>query len=99
MPNSTIAALPKAIAIKVRIDGSVIATIKTTAIGLREARLLTEELPLTLNSFVELEFFDGADRLIVPARVSHVGDTEVTLVYEQTGEIFEHWHARQREAG
>ena len=83
------------ISVKVRVDNSPVAIIKTTRVGRRSAYLPLEELPLTEGSFVELEFFDGIDRLIVPARVTAVGETELTLEYEQTGETFEHWYNTQ----
>ena len=83
--------LPKAVSVKIRIDGVAVAIIKTRRVGARTAQIPTDELPLTLNSFVELEFFDGADRLIVPACVSEISDTDLTFEYEQTGETFEHW--------
>ncbi len=87
--------LPKAVSVKIRIDGVAVAIIKTRRVGAKTAQISTDELPLTRDSFVELEFFDGADRLIVPARVSDVNDTDLTLEYEQTGETFEHWLACQ----
>ena len=89
-------ALAKAISIKVRVDGSAVAIVKSNRVGNRTAYLPSAELPLTEQSFVELEFFDGADRLIVPAIVTAVGEHQLTVQYEQVGEIFEHWLITQR---
>lgn len=83
--------LAKDVSVKVRVDGSPVAVVKTRKVGFRQAVFPLDDLPLTVDSFVELEFFDGADRLILPARVTAIGKTELTMDYEQTGEIFEHW--------
>ncbi len=91
MNNAAPKPLAKPVSVKVRIDGTAVAVVKTNKIGPRQAVFLIDELPLTVNSFVELEFVDGADRLIVPALVSLVGETELTMDYEQTGETFAHW--------
>ncbi len=91
MNNSAPTSLARDVSVKVRVDGSPVAVVKTNKVGFRQAVFPMDELPLTVDSFVELEFFDGADRLILPARVSAVGETELTMDYEQTGEIFEHW--------
>ncbi len=91
MKDVAIKPLPHPVSVRIRVDGTPVAVVKTSNVGLRQALLPIEELPLTENSFAELEFFDGADRLIIPARVSAVGDAELTMDYEQTGEIFEHW--------
>ncbi len=91
MNNSALKPLPKAVSVKVRVDGTAVAIVKTHKIGFKQAQLPIDDLPLTENSYIELEFFDGADRLILPAWVSHVGDTELTADYEQTGETFDHW--------
>jgi len=95
MNKVAIPTLPKPVAVKVRVDGSAIAIINTQTIGLSGASLPVDELPLTENSFVELEFLDGQDRLIVPARVSAVGETELSLEYELIDEAFRHWYQRQ----
>lgn len=96
MTDPTLKPLRSPVSIRIRVDGSSVAVVRTDRIGLREAVLPIDDIPLTENSFAELEFFDGAHRLTLPARVSAVGESELTMEYEQTGEVFEHWFNTQQ---
>lgn len=88
--------LGKPVSIKVRVDGSVVAIVKTDRVGRRSAVLPSESLPLETDSFVELELFDGVARLVLPAKVTEVSEGELTVVYEQSGKTFEHWLTTRR---
>lgn len=93
--------LIKPVSIKVRVDGSVVSIVKTDRVGRHGAVLPSESLPLDVDSFVELELFDGVDRLVLPAKVTGVSEGELTVAYEQSGKTFEHWlkSRRRKQAG
>ena len=96
MNDESFECLARPVSVRIRVDDAAVAIVKTIRVGRRTIRLPARDLPLTKSSFVELEFFDGADRLIVPACVTQVDTEELTLAYEQTGKIFEHWYNENR---
>ncbi|MGB7182396.1 MAG: hypothetical protein WBD51_10720 [Burkholderiaceae bacterium] len=87
--------LPQPIVVSVRVDGTVVAQISTARIGEKVAFLPVEQVPLTQHSFLELDILNGDQRLIVPGYVTHVGDNEVTIEYEQTDATFIKWRKSQ----
>ena len=44
-----------------------VAIVKTDRVGRRSTVLPSEPVPLEVDSSVELELFDGLDRLVLPA--------------------------------
>lgn len=81
------------VVVKVRVDGRVVATTVSRHISESAVVLAADALPLSVNSFVELDFFDKGDRFLVPARVDDSDGHELTITYEQVGAHFLDWLA------